>query len=161
MFAAADKDKSGSLTARELMTMKWGDGRTLSFGTCEALARVFDADRSGTIEFFEFAALHQFVGAMFGSFFNFDRDRSGTLEFSELAQALAASGFQFSQITIQALLRKFGKQTMEGGKVELEVYMQICAFMGQLKATFDRLDAQRSGTVHLNLEQLVTIVASF
>jgi len=144
-----------------MMTMRWGDGLTLSSGTCEALVKVFDADKSGKIEFYEFAALHQFVNSMQTSFYTFDRDRSGNLDYNEISQALGNAGFQLNQWTVDAVLKKFGRQSMQGAKVDMDGYLQVCAFLGQIKATFERQDTGRTGSLRMNLEQLVALMASF
>eukprot|EP00005_Dracoamoeba_jomungandri_P004042 CAMPEP_0174250546 /NCGR_PEP_ID=MMETSP0439-20130205/687_1 /TAXON_ID=0 /ORGANISM="Stereomyxa ramosa, Strain Chinc5" /LENGTH=291 /DNA_ID=CAMNT_0015330655 /DNA_START=20 /DNA_END=895 /DNA_ORIENTATION=+ len=160
-FGAVDRDKSGSISARELMTMKWPGGKTFTLGTCQDLMKVFDTDKSGEIDFHEYAALHQFVGQMCGSFNMFDTDRSGRIDSEELGRALNQCGFPFGPETVRILSQKFGKKALKGYQLDLDQYVSMCAFLGCVKTTFEAKDAQRRGVVPFNFDQLLTICSYF
>src|SRR3990167_7075169 len=71
-------------------------GKTFSLDTAKKLLKVFDTDLSGTIGFFEYASLHQFITSMQSAYYMFDQDGNGHLEQKEVAQALQHAGFQLS-----------------------------------------------------------------
>ncbi len=47
---------------------------------------MFDRDRSGTINVYEFGDLFRYINQWKGLFESIDRDRSGYIEFAELQQ---------------------------------------------------------------------------
>merc|ERR1712232_311311 len=67
--------------------------RTISMAIAIKLVKVFDKDRSGTIDFIEYASMHQFITLMQKSFTQADRDRNGSLDAHEIHAALQSSGF--------------------------------------------------------------------
>jgi len=161
-FTSVDRDKSGSVSARELMTMRWPGNKTFTLGTCEALVKVFDVDRSGEMNFQEFAQLFGFVLSTQQAFAAFDRDNSGRLDYNEVTQALGHMGYRFSQPTIDNVMKKFGKKTWnKGQQLGIDEWILLCSFLGTMRTTFDMMDRQRSGTIALNLEQLVSLASAF
>merc|ERR1712100_361625 len=77
-FTSVDADRSGSITAHELQKVTFG-GFPLTMAIAIKLVKVFDKDRSGTIDFIEYASMHQFITLMQKSFTQADRDRNGSL----------------------------------------------------------------------------------
>ena len=93
-FASVDKDRSGHITAVELTSLQFG-GKKFSLDTAKKLVKVFDVDKSGSISFEEYAALHQFVMSMQAAYYQHDRDNSGKLDKAEVLQALmSGTGFE-------------------------------------------------------------------
>jgi len=158
MFAAVDKDGSGSITANELTTIQFG-GRLLTLATAKMLVSVFDTDRSGSIGFFEYAALHKFISSMVLAFTTHDRDRSGRIDVREAADAVGQAGFRFQVSTIQTLVTRFERRAMYGAVhqsgLDMETFLQMCAYLGQVKSTFDVQDTDKDGWININLENLV------
>merc|ERR1712137_467660 len=157
-FAVVDKDRSGTITPDELSRMQFG-GKFFSLPTAKMLVNVFDSDKSGHISFFEYCALHQFICTMQQGFMTFDRDRSGTLDINEACQAIVQGGFQFSPTTIQAVVARFAKKSQYGSVpqqgLDMETFLQMCAYLGQVKSTFEVQDTDRDGWIRINLETLV------
>jgi len=143
------------------MGMKWAQGRTFTQKTCDMLARVFDMDRNGTISFNEFAQLYQFVSNMQISFSAFDRDGSGKLDINEVGQALSHGGFNFGTNTVEQVLKKFGHAYEKGYYIDFDSFIQLCAFMGQVRSLFEVHDVRRTGTIQVTMEQLVHIATGF
>jgi len=164
-FAQLDKDKSGEISAVELSTQKF-DGVQFGIETCLMLVKVFDKDKSGQISFFEFASLHKFVVSMKQAFQGFDRDRSGSIEYNEVQQAVAQGGFHLHPNTLQMVFQKYlsrhpsnqnkrpGQPPMMKG-LNLELFVQLCAYLGASRSVFAQYDYQRSGFVTINLDQYV------
>jgi len=160
-FAALDKDKSGEISAGELATNKF-EGVQFSLTTTTLLVKVFDKDRSGQISFFEFASLSKFVSSMKAAFLNFDRDRSGSIDLNEVTQAVAQGGFHLQPQTLQAVYTKYlklhplnqGNRQVARG-LNLELFIQLCSYLGSTRGVFSQYDYQRSGWITVNLDQYV------
>jgi peflin len=56
-------DRSGSITAAELQHLAF-NSRPIGFNIAHKLVAVFDKDRSGSIDFMEYATLHSFLSSM-------------------------------------------------------------------------------------------------
>jgi len=166
-FNAVDKDKSGSITATELTSLQF-EGKRFSLDTTKQLVKVFDVDKSGHISFDEYAALHQFVISMQVAFYACDRDGSGKLDTPEVLSALIQGGFNLNLQTIQLLMNKFippsptttskySSSVNQPRALDFEHFLQLSAYLGQIRSTFMVLDTQRVGAVTLNMDQLVQL----
>ena len=161
-FAAIDKDRSGSISANELSTTQFA-GKRFSLATSKMLLSIFDTDRSGTIGFFEYCALHKFIAQMQAAFYAHDTDRSGSLDIREVHQSLVQAGFNFSQNTIQMIYQRFDKKKSFGSRnqgLDFETYIQMCAYLGQVRTAFVMQDTDRDGWIRVNLENLVQMSVS-
>jgi hypothetical protein len=91
----------------------------------------------------------------------YDRDKSGSIEFAEVQQALQQGGFILSPQTQQAVFQKFLKHpTLNSAKkngLNIELFLQLCAFLGSARSTFQQFDYSRSGWIQINLDQFVMI----
>eukprot|EP01103_Thecamoeba_quadrilineata_P003078 TRINITY_DN128_c0_g1_i1.p1 TRINITY_DN128_c0_g1~~TRINITY_DN128_c0_g1_i1.p1 ORF type:complete len:255 (-),score=55.00 TRINITY_DN128_c0_g1_i1:81-845(-) len=164
-FAALDKDKSGEISAAEIATTTFGSSR-FSQETAQLLVKVFDKDRSGQISFFEYASLYKFIETMQAAYAAYDRDRSGTIDFPEVVQSVHQGGFQISQQTLQQVFNKFLRHpTLNPGMrlrgLNLELFIQLCAYLGCARGVFAQFDYQRSGWVYINLDQFITMSLAF
>lgn len=157
-FSSVDKDKSGHITATELTNLQFG-GKKFSLETAKSLVKVFDVDKSGSISFEEYAALHQFVVSMQAAFYQHDKDGSGKLDNREITEALHQGGFQLSQPVVESIIKKFKQTNARYGAqgLEFEQFLQLSAFLGQIRSTFMVYDTHRQGVIHINLEQLVQV----
>jgi len=160
-FASLDKDRSGSITFQELSQAQFG-GQKLSITTAKMLVAVFDSDKSGNIGLFEYCVLHKFITGMQTSFFMFDKDGSGKLDKREVHDALANGGFQLSQAIVDQIYSKFYKKPSGYGAsvhegLDFETFLQMCAYLGQLRSTFEVQDTDRDGWIRVNLEGLIQL----
>ena len=86
LFLQVDKDRSGQLSENELRrALVNGDYTAFDVHTVKMMIRMFDTDRSGTINFDEFCGLWGFLSAWRGLFDRFDVDRSGSITFCDRA----------------------------------------------------------------------------
>ena len=116
----------------------------------------------------EYAPLHKFVVTTQAAFMQADTMRTNRLDEAGLQRGLGIAGFNFGPQMTSQLFRKVN------GNVNFENFVQLCALLGRLRyspictigltrsnlshrATFDSLDAQKQGVVHINMEQLVNI----
>jgi len=140
------------------MKLKLGTAAGFSLETSKKLVKVFDSDGSGNIGFYEYASLHRFVTSLQQAFNAFDRDRSGTLEFSECQQALSQGGFFVSPNTMNKVFRRFAS-TPSG--IKFEDFIQMCAFLGQVRSLFTTADYDRDGWIQLNLDSFMDLASNF
>jgi Ca2+-binding EF-hand superfamily protein len=164
-FSALDKDKSGEISSTELANSSFGNHK-FSMETANLLVKVFDKDRSGQINFNEYASLFKFITTMQQAFESYDRDRSGSIEFNEVLQAIQQGGFFLSPQAVNVIYNKFLRHpTLNPGMkrkgLSLELFIQLCAFLGCARGMFMQLDFQRSGWITINLEQFVLLSANY
>jgi len=160
-FSYLDTDRSGTITAQELAALQIA-GRTLGLPAAKKLIKVFDKNYSGSIDFYEYASLHQFLNKMQTSFFQADRDRSGALDSNEIFGALQSAGFQVSLTTLEAIITKFdpplpGLPSTGGRSISFEKFVQIVAHLAAVRSIFEWNDTQRTGKVTLSYDQLAHI----
>jgi len=158
-FNTIDKDRSGQISPVELAAVPF-DGLKFSLETTNLLVRVFDKDKSGQIGFNEFGALAKFISSMKQAFQAYDRDRSGTIELNEVQLAVAQGGFQLSPQTLQVVYNKFLHNPVlnAGFKLKglnLEMFVQLCAFLGSTRSQFMQYDYQRTGWIQINLDTFI------
>merc|ERR1712137_401306 len=113
-FSSVDADKSGFIDQRELsqMTMPGSgpySGRVLGPAPAAMLIRLFDIDNSGTIDFFEYAALHSFMDKLNSAFQQADRDQNGALDMGEITGAMQMAGFRVDPVVIRRYFEKYSK----------------------------------------------------
>merc|ERR1711879_647607 len=154
-FASVDTDRSGSITAQELQKVTFG-GFPLGLDIAIKLVKVFDKDRSGNIDFFEYASMHQFITLMQRSFTNADRDRSGTLDYREIHTALQSSGFTIGLAPTQLF---FNKVSRGSAHINFPQFLQLGADIALLRSKFEWSDTDKDGVIHINFGQLLEICA--
>jgi len=160
-FNNVDRDRSGQISAAELASVAL-DGVKFSLDTAQLLVRVFDKDKSGQVAFNEFGALVKFISSMKQAFQAYDRDRSGTIELHEVQQAVQQGGFQLSPQTLQTVYGKFLRNPVLNGQgklkgLNLEMFIQLCAFLGSARGTFMQYDYSRTGWIQINLDMFITM----
>jgi len=154
-FTSVDTDRSGSITAQELQRLTFG-GFPLGMEVAIKLVKVFDKDRSGTIEFYEYASMHQFITLMQRAFTNADRDRSGTLDAREIHQALQSSGFTIGMGPTQLF---FARVARGANSIRFPQFLQLGADIALLKSKFEWADTSKRGIININFTQLLEICA--
>jgi len=138
--------------------LKVGNLQGFTLETAKKLVKVFDTDGSGNIGFYEYASLHRFVTSLQQAFAAFDRDKSGTLEFHEAQQALAQGGFYVSPNTTQKVFKRFASSPQG---IKFEDFVQMCAFLGQVRSLFQAADYQRAGYITVTLDSFMDMASNF
>eukprot|EP00019_Armaparvus_languidus_P008354 CAMPEP_0168594556 /NCGR_PEP_ID=MMETSP0420-20121227/8966_1 /TAXON_ID=498008 /ORGANISM="Pessonella sp." /LENGTH=180 /DNA_ID=CAMNT_0008630893 /DNA_START=1508 /DNA_END=2050 /DNA_ORIENTATION=- len=133
-FAAIDKDRSGTIDAREITSIQFG-GKNVTINTASVLLKSFDNDRSGNITFWEYVALHKFIMHVQQAFMATDRDKSYTIDFNEIQSALHMVGFpNLNPALIQTLMAKF---SMGNGHMTFEGFLAMSAHLALIRSLFD------------------------
>ncbi|XP_074656343.1 programmed cell death protein 6-like [Tubulanus polymorphus] len=82
-------------------------------------------------------------------FMTIDSNRSGHLSANELQQALTNANYShFNPETIRLMIGMFDKN--QSGQIDLNEFQALWNYIQQWKATFDRYDRDRSGTIDGN-----------
>jgi len=156
-FATMDRDRSGSIAGHELANVAIG-GTPIGLDTATKLIRVFDVDKNGTIDFYEYAALHKFLLNMQSLFSMQDKDRNGRLDGNEIHSALTAGGFKLAPTAAQALFRKYNKT---GYGITMVEFLGLISHVAQAKSVFEWRDTQRAGQIVLNMDTFLEVTAEF
>jgi len=155
-FVRVDTDHSGTIEAEELQHVTF-DRVPLGIEVARKLVQVFDKDRNGKIDFFEYASMHKFISHMRQAFLQADTDHSGRIEAREIHQALSGAGFpSLSMGSIQELLNKFDK-TRRG--LDWREFLLMVAHIANVRSVFQWNDSQKKGMILLTEDQLTHISA--
>jgi len=155
-FNRVDTDKSGTIEAEELQRVMF-DSVPLGMEVARKLVQVFDKDRNGSIDFYEYASMHKFIAQMRQAFISADTDHSGRIEAREIQSALSSVGWNFLSLpTINELMRKFDK-TQKG--LDWREFLLMLAHIAHVHTVFAWNDSAKRGTISLNEDQLLHISA--
>ncbi|KPA76363.1 programmed cell death 6 protein-like protein [Leptomonas pyrrhocoris] len=152
-FRAVDLDGNGSISVPELNASLSSAGVPFSLATTEKLLQMYDKDKNGEITFNEYQDLHQFIMSMKNGFRQRDTTGDGRLDGNEVRAALTASGYQLSEQTFQALMRKFDRQRR--GSLGFDDYVELSIFISKVRNVFAFYDRQRTGQVTFNFDTYV------
>jgi len=117
-FQTVDADRSGSISASELReALVNGDWSSFDLDTVKMLMGIFDTNRSGTVDFNEFAGLWKYIKDWQGVFRHFDTDRSGFIDGDELHHALSNFGYNLSPTVLNLIEQKYATPPNEHGEL--------------------------------------------
>jgi len=155
-FARVDADHSGSIEAEELQHVTF-DRIAIGLEVARKLVQVFDKDRSGNIDFFEYASMHKFISHMRQAFLAADADRSGRIDAHEIHQALSNASFNYlSMGSILELLHKFDRSRLG---LEWREFLLMAAHIALVRSVFEWNDKQKKGFITLTEDQFTQISA--
>lgn len=155
LFGAVDKDKSGALTEAELRTaLVNGDWTPFDAHTVRMMIRMFDTNRSGSVNFDEFCGLWGFLSAWRGLFDRFDQDHSGSISYAEFNEALVAFGYRLSQQFVTLLYRTYDRSGANA--MSFDLFVQACISLKRMTDVFKKYDEDRDGYITLSFEEFLT-----
>lgn len=140
-----------------------GDYTAFDVHTVKMMIRMFDTDRSGTINFDEFCGLWGFLAAWRNLFDRFDTDRSGNISYSEFSEALVAFGYRLSSQFVQLLFSTYARNVGgrgddgaggAGGRergLSFDLFVQACISLKRMTDVFKKYDEDRDGYITLSL----------
>ncbi|KAB8596115.1 hypothetical protein FH972_025824 [Carpinus fangiana] len=150
LFRAVDKDSSGHLSEEELSTaLINGDYSAFDPHTVKMMIRMFDVDRSGTIDFDEFCGLWGFLTEWRKLFDRFDVDRSGNISYDEFSDALVAFGYRLSHNYVKLLFNTYDVRGR--GTLSFDLFVQACISLKRMTDVFKKYDSDRDGYITLSL----------
>lgn len=159
LFKQVDRNNSGQLSEDELRrALVNGDYTAFDVHTVKMMIRMFDTDRSGTINFDEFCGLWGFLAAWRGLFDRFDVDRSGNISLREFEDALVAFGYRLSPQFVQLLFNTYAKNVRGRGDdagrekgLSFDLFVQACISLKRMTDVFKKYDEDRDGYITLSL----------
>ncbi|KAJ4287938.1 hypothetical protein N0V90_011953 [Kalmusia sp. IMI 367209] len=150
LFGQVDRDRNGHLTEAELKTaLVNGDWSPFDPHTVRMMIRMFDTDRSGSINFEEFCGLWGFLSAWRNLFDRFDADRSGSISYKEFTDALVAFGYRLSPQFIQLLYSTYDRRG--DNNMSFDLFVQACISLKRMTDVFKKYDDDRDGYITLSL----------
>ncbi|KAL2134330.1 hypothetical protein VTI74DRAFT_459 [Chaetomium olivicolor] len=154
LFNAVDKDGTGYLSERELSAaLVNGDWTSFDPQTVRMMIRMFDSDRSGTINFEEFCGLWSFLASWRTLFDRFDTDRSGNISLEEFSNALVAFRYRLSDRFVEILFRTYDKRNE--GVMSFDLFVQACISLKRMTDVFKKYDEDRDGYITLSFEDFL------
>lgn len=162
-FTAVDADHSGSISVHELQTaLVNGNWSRFDLDTVKMLMGMFDVDRSGTINYTEFAGLWKYISDWQNVFRHFDRDRSGSIEGHELAEAFRSFGYNLAPSLLTLVEHKYASEPSVGygppPGITFDRFVRACVAVKTLTEAFQRIDTDRDGWIQVSYEQFMSIV---
>ena len=118
------------------------------------MIRMFDVDKTGSINFDEFCGLWSFLAAWRNLFDRFDEDHSGYISFDEYSKALVAFGYRLTSTFVGILYRTYEKGA--GGNMSFDLFVQSCISLKRMTDVFKRYDDDRDGYITLSFEEFLT-----
>ncbi|KAF2716696.1 EF-hand [Polychaeton citri CBS 116435] len=128
------------------------------------MIRMFDTDRSGTINFEEFCGLWGFLAAWRSLFDRFDVDRSGSISLREFEDALVAFGYRLSPQFVALLFNTYARTSTRGRgdegsrakSLSFDLFVQACISLKRMTDVFKKYDEDRDGYITLSFEEFLT-----
>lgn len=118
------------------------------------MIRMFDSNRSGTINFDEFCGLWSFLISWRTLFDRFDVDRSGNISLNEFSDALVAFGYRLSHQFVERLFCTYDKRGK--GVMSFDLFVQSCISLKRMTDVFKKYDDDRDGYITLSFENFLS-----
>jgi len=150
-FQSVDTDRSGEISAVELAQLNFNN-RVLGLEPARKLIAIFDKDRSGQINFQEYASLNQFMVQVQGQFAAAERKTGmqGFMSVNDVGSALQAMGFTLSPTAAVNVGKRFDVQ--KRGVLSWEDFLAVASHVALLKSIFEWSDTDRDGKVTFEFE---------
>ncbi len=146
VFAAYDKDHSGTLDEDELLPALGKLGLAASEHEVRQIIRTWDDNGTGNINLLEFAEIIRDLQV----FEQFDVDRSGFISTAELRIALGKLGVHMSHPETQTLLDKYDDD--RSGTIEFSEFRRLAedlpSLVGRSSDSFFRMHGEERAYVH-------------
>ncbi|KIY43629.1 EF-hand, partial [Fistulina hepatica ATCC 64428] len=164
-FSSVDADKSGAISPTELQSaLVNGNMSHFDMDTIKMLMTTFDVDKSGTIDFQEFAGLWKYIADWQNVFRSFDRDCSGTIEGNELAQAMRSFGYSLSPRLLELITIKYSSVPTSGRGpppgITFDRFVRACVSVKMLTEAFQKEDTDHDGWVSIDYEKFMAVSSS-
>ena len=157
IFGAADKDRSGHISAEELQqALSNGTWEPFNLRLIKMMIGMFDRDGSQTIDYNEFKQLWKFINDWLNCFRQYDADRSGSIAKHELNHALNSFGYRLSEATYHLLMKKFGDPS--GQSIIFDNFLLLCVTLQGATSAFSAFDVERKGEIKISYEQFLNTI---
>lgn len=158
-FQAVDTDRTGHISLTELQQALTNANWTrFNTETCRLMIGMFDRDRSGQIDIYEFQALWTYIHQWKGIFDQFDRDRSGSIDANELQNAYQQMGYRLSPQYAQNVVWRY--DTSGCRRLSLDNFIQSCVVLKSTTDMFKARDRQGTGVIQIGYEEFLNAIVS-
>ncbi|KAH8630604.1 hypothetical protein IG631_15181 [Alternaria alternata] len=155
-----DAAESGELTEAELRTaLVNGDWTPFDPHTVRMMIRMFDTNRSGSVNFDEFCGLWGFLSAWRSLFDRFDQDHSGSISYAEFNEALIAFGYRLSQQFVTLLYRTYDRDGRNA--LSFDLFVQACISLKRMTDVFKKYDEDRDARSFSQVRKLYSSSTPF
>ncbi|XP_060516457.1 peflin isoform X2 [Cylas formicarius] len=155
-FQTVDKDRSGHINWEELQSaLVNGQGQHFSDVACKLMIGMFDRDKTGTIDIYEFQQLYTYINQWLAVFKMYDRDQSGSIEEPELSEALQQMGFRFSPEFIKFLIERSDLKNHK--LMSVDQFIVVCVQIQRFTEAFRVKDTDMKGSITLGFEEFLSI----
>ncbi|XP_028522668.2 peflin isoform X2 [Apis cerana] len=159
-FSTVDRDGSGRITAIELKSaLANGQGGTFSDTACRLMIGMFDKEKNGTIDLFEFQALYNYINAWLGVFRGFDHDNSGSIQENELNAALTQMGYRLSREFISFLIKK--SDPTGHSTITIDQFIVLCVQIQRFTDAFRIRDNEQTGIITIGFEDFLGVALNY
>ena len=117
---------------------------------------MFDRNKDGTIDVYEFEALWKYVQEWRKCFEKYDRDKTGKMNTMELHKALTDFGYALTPEFCNLCTRVFDRKDTRSMK--FDDFIQCCVMINILTDSFKKRDTQRSGVITVHYEDFLEMV---
>lgn len=118
------------------------------------LIRMFDEDKSDTINFTEFCVMWALLGQWRTLFDRVDSDGSGNLSVAEFSDALVGFSNRLSSKFVDLFFHTF--EFRHRGFLSFDIFVHACLVLQQESEIFKRHDEDRDGYITLSFEGFVS-----
>lgn len=157
-FECVDKDGSGRITSEELQAALVNAQRNcFSTKACQLMIKLFDRNKQGSIDIYEFQYLYTFINQWVNLFNTYDKDKSGYIEKDELMAALNQMGYRISQDFVNIFIAHNNKYD-EQRRLNLDQFIVGCIKIQKITEGFKIKDRKMQGIITLTFEDFIRLI---
>ncbi|KAF7553488.1 hypothetical protein G7Z17_g3626 [Cylindrodendrum hubeiense] len=154
LFDALDMDGTGHLSEPQLSAgFSNKDFNSIDPNVVHVLVQIFDADRSGTIDFADFCAMWSFLASWRTLFKRFNSDQSGNINTSDFNKALVDFGYRLSPTFVDLVFEIF--DTRGEGFLSFDAFLHSCISLKRMTDEFKKYDEDRDGYITFSFEEFL------
>lgn len=158
-FMAVDTDGNGRISAQELQTALALGGLHFSLKLVSSLVRMHDVNSSNTLDFQEFSAMQAYLTRLQHTFQRVC-GHSSQMSLQQVQQALAMLDIQLDMQPNGAFYKMVASYDFDrSGAIALDSFIAMNIQLRNAQKMFNLFDAQRSGRMTLDFNQLVWTIA--
>jgi Ca2+-binding EF-hand superfamily protein len=155
-FNMVDKDRSGKIDAEDLQqALVNGNGENFSITACNMMINMFNKDKTGCVDVYEFEKLFNYINQWIAAFKAYDRDQSGAIDEAELAQALVQMGYRLSPEFIKSIIAR--SDPVDHEAISMDQFIVLCVQIQRFSDAFRVRDTEQRGFITIGFEDFLNV----